>query len=807
MSAFAEFLAYKQRVPVRGAIMLNQDMDQVVLVKGWKKGANWSFPRGKINKDENDLKCAVREVYEETGFDIQEAGLVKDEKEMKYIEVTMREQHMRLYVFRGVPMSTHFEPRTRKEISKIEWYKLTDLPTLKKQKQQDSNGQLQAVNANKFYMVAPFLNPLKKWISQQRKTENREGLSYLAPAVVQEEISQDETEAPRPQLPHVSSHGASNLPEVAYTTQQQQDPSADLKRMLNINIPASVSTPASSSNLAPQTDMAKSSALLALLRGGSTAEMRDMPSTPQEPLSSSSQMPSSHRMYLQASSFSSVAPERQFQVSPEPWHLVTPHPHETPIDVGQRQHVQTSANLPAPELSIQSSSAQPWREVSDPGFEPLAPYQNTGDPQFSRSNAGSLRPFAVPPASALPKLTSHTKSLLDAFKMQPSLSLSTASPQASAISPVHNATSSVQTQTLLDIFKAKPRKASLSSEPQPALSTTAQPYARSVQAAENIRTLNIDKGQIATDHFRQSPYNHVLTGQTQPLISTKLQPAELAADAAPQTHGHLQRDKTKVNSKKSHRAARSREGETAATVSGPLNQPQFDGIARPNRRLTNGDRRSPAPVNKTLFDHRNPTPVKILARPEDFRAAPAPSPKHSKVTAPSSSPGRAATPKEYKEPSKPFQVQILRRPQTPSIAPVQFNKEPLLDVSPELSEAQPTAQAVEQRPLQADSHKQALLSLFNNSLQASQSTHLTNDMPSALSATAPTTQPTGSLTDSPCHGIEPISTRSRVGSLASGRGTKYLGNEKRQTAAGDKAFLLGYLGRIASQEGKLPDVS
>ena len=78
MSAFAEFLAYKQRVPVRGAIMLNQDMDQVVLVKGWKKGANWSFPRGKINKDENDLKCAVREVYEETGFDIQEAGLVKD---------------------------------------------------------------------------------------------------------------------------------------------------------------------------------------------------------------------------------------------------------------------------------------------------------------------------------------------------------------------------------------------------------------------------------------------------------------------------------------------------------------------------------------------------------------------------------------------------------------------------------------------------------------------------------------------------------------------------------------------------------
>lgn len=97
--------------------MLNDAMDEVVLVKGWKKGARWSFPRGKINKDEPDLECAVREVYEETGYDLKEAGLVKSEEEMKYIEVSMREQHMRLYVFRGVPKDTHFEPRTRKEIS------------------------------------------------------------------------------------------------------------------------------------------------------------------------------------------------------------------------------------------------------------------------------------------------------------------------------------------------------------------------------------------------------------------------------------------------------------------------------------------------------------------------------------------------------------------------------------------------------------------------------------------------------------------------------------------------------------------
>ncbi|KAF2083971.1 DCP2-domain-containing protein [Saccharata proteae CBS 121410] len=172
-AAYSEFLAYKIRVPVRGAILLNEAMDEVVLVKGWKKGARWSFPRGKINKDENDLDCAIREVYEETGFDARASGIVKEESEMKFIEVSMREQHMRLYVFRGVPMDTYFEPRTRKEISKIQWYKLSSLPTLKRQKQMEQaqgHGE-DLLKDNMFYMVAPFLGPLKNWIRQQKSLD------------------------------------------------------------------------------------------------------------------------------------------------------------------------------------------------------------------------------------------------------------------------------------------------------------------------------------------------------------------------------------------------------------------------------------------------------------------------------------------------------------------------------------------------------------------------------------------------------------------------------------------------------------
>ncbi|KAK8022136.1 decapping enzyme dcp2 [Apiospora rasikravindrae] len=193
MQAFDEFVLYKTRVPVRGAIMMNSAMDSTVLVRGWKSNANWSFPRGKINKDEDDLDCAIREVFEETGFDVRAAGLVPEDSNVKYIEITMRDQHMRLYVFRDVPMDTVFEPKTRKEIGKIQWYKLQDLPAFRKKKgvgRGEGNVAEAAMNANKFYMVAPFLVPLKKWVVQQKKRDAHKAArqtGHQHPVPIQEE--------------------------------------------------------------------------------------------------------------------------------------------------------------------------------------------------------------------------------------------------------------------------------------------------------------------------------------------------------------------------------------------------------------------------------------------------------------------------------------------------------------------------------------------------------------------------------------------------------------------------------------------
>jgi mRNA-decapping enzyme subunit 2 len=54
-----KFYEYKRSIPVCGAIILNQDQDKILLVKGYNVNS-WGFPRGKINKNETFEECAKR---------------------------------------------------------------------------------------------------------------------------------------------------------------------------------------------------------------------------------------------------------------------------------------------------------------------------------------------------------------------------------------------------------------------------------------------------------------------------------------------------------------------------------------------------------------------------------------------------------------------------------------------------------------------------------------------------------------------------------------------------------------------------
>lgn len=150
---------YKQTVPTYGAILLDSDLSHVLLVQSYWTKASWGFPKGKVNEDEEPWKCAVREVLEETGFDISKLINKND-----YIEAIIHEQIVRLYIIGNIPRDTKFQPRTRNEIKACEWFALADLPSNKK----DMTPKLKmGVSPNAFFMVLPFVKRMRRWVSER----------------------------------------------------------------------------------------------------------------------------------------------------------------------------------------------------------------------------------------------------------------------------------------------------------------------------------------------------------------------------------------------------------------------------------------------------------------------------------------------------------------------------------------------------------------------------------------------------------------------------------------------------------------
>nr|CAG4651895.1 EOG090X07NG [Triops cancriformis] len=163
----AKWREYKQAVPTFGAILLNEEMTHVLLVQGFWSKSSWGFPKGKVNESEDPAKCAAREVFEETNFDISPLMDPSD-----YLETTVHDQLTRLYVVSGVPHATKFTPRTRNEIRSIQWFPVQDLPISKK----DNTPKVKlGLSPNCFFLVFPFVKLIRSWIAakQQKAQLNR----------------------------------------------------------------------------------------------------------------------------------------------------------------------------------------------------------------------------------------------------------------------------------------------------------------------------------------------------------------------------------------------------------------------------------------------------------------------------------------------------------------------------------------------------------------------------------------------------------------------------------------------------------
>jgi 8-oxo-dGTP pyrophosphatase MutT (NUDIX family) len=160
-SIYKDFKTYKSGVPVCGCILLNSRLTKVVLVLGYGS-KSWSFPRGKINKDEQPSACALREVLEETGYDAS-ANLLLDE----YIDFTNRKQAIRLYLCPDVAEDTVFETRTRNEIRQIKWFKVSQLPMSYEASKQPG--------LNLFSVPPVLVSQLRSWIKKRKGGGNGNG--------------------------------------------------------------------------------------------------------------------------------------------------------------------------------------------------------------------------------------------------------------------------------------------------------------------------------------------------------------------------------------------------------------------------------------------------------------------------------------------------------------------------------------------------------------------------------------------------------------------------------------------------------
>ncbi|CAF1400332.1 unnamed protein product [Adineta steineri] len=151
---------YKLSVPTYGAVLLDPTYEHVLLVRGFYNRESWGFPKGKVQENESPLKCAIREVMEEVGFDMKDRAF-----DDQYLERDLNGQLIRLYIVKQVPLDTKFAAKTKNEIKEMRWFRLSDLPCHRR----DTTPQMTlGLNPKAFFMVIPFIKDLRRWINQER---------------------------------------------------------------------------------------------------------------------------------------------------------------------------------------------------------------------------------------------------------------------------------------------------------------------------------------------------------------------------------------------------------------------------------------------------------------------------------------------------------------------------------------------------------------------------------------------------------------------------------------------------------------
>jgi 8-oxo-dGTP pyrophosphatase MutT (NUDIX family) len=150
---FKNYRTYKKTLFSVGGILSSPDFEQILLVQSIHSGC-WSFPKGKLEPtDESHVKCAIREVYEETSCDVTKLINLDD-----YIEL----KNTKLFWIPNVPINVKYRPKVNNEIKQAQWFTINELIDITQDPMRNKQ----------FSIIKPFIELIYERYKLNKKTLN-----------------------------------------------------------------------------------------------------------------------------------------------------------------------------------------------------------------------------------------------------------------------------------------------------------------------------------------------------------------------------------------------------------------------------------------------------------------------------------------------------------------------------------------------------------------------------------------------------------------------------------------------------------
>ena len=84
---------------------------------------SYDFPKGKVDQNESYIDCAIRETFEEVGYNCNRNDICDQQS----IHIHYGEKQIRMFIVHHIDESTIFQTYTRNEVKRIFWVPIYQL--------------------------------------------------------------------------------------------------------------------------------------------------------------------------------------------------------------------------------------------------------------------------------------------------------------------------------------------------------------------------------------------------------------------------------------------------------------------------------------------------------------------------------------------------------------------------------------------------------------------------------------------------------------------------------------------------------